>query len=162
LPSLEDSDCILFVGVDLKKELPLLNSRFRSSFLRDKTVFATMGSTTDSGFPMSSAGLSLDDFSLFVGGNHPFCASFAQAKTPKIILSSSLFEQAQSGIIKSILSQLSLANHLDSINVLNLHASSVGCNDSGRFNKFVAKQTYSTLFFIGVDPFEDLSFDSLV
>jgi NADH dehydrogenase/NADH:ubiquinone oxidoreductase subunit G len=103
LGGIEESDCLLLVGVDLKQELPLLNARLRSSFLRDQTSMAHLGRTSDSGFPVPSAGLGIRDFEQFVKGKHSFCQSWASAKNPKILLSSSLFESSESDNLRSLL-----------------------------------------------------------
>lgn len=70
LADIENSDCILLVGNDLKQELPLLNARLRSSFLRDNSTIITISSNSDSGFPVASLGLGVDEFTSFIEGRH--------------------------------------------------------------------------------------------
>ena len=133
LSGLEESDCLLLVGVNPKKEVPLLNARLRSSFLRDQVVLAQMGSTSDSGFPISTTGLGIEDFQSFVEGRHSFCKEWANAQNPKLVLSASLFEGSSSDTLGSLLDLFTQLTGSDSsINILNLHASSVGSSDLGR------------------------------
>jgi hypothetical protein len=100
---LEESDCLLLVGTDVKQELPLLNARLRSSFLRDQTSMAHLGSTADSGFPVPSAGLGMSDFEKFVSGQHDFCKVWASSDNPKLVLSSSLFENSRNEDLSELL-----------------------------------------------------------
>lgn len=70
----ENADCILFLGTDMKRELPLVNARLRSSFLRDKAAFACVGASADfNNFPVASLGIGLDTFEDFISGRHSFC-----------------------------------------------------------------------------------------
>jgi NADH dehydrogenase/NADH:ubiquinone oxidoreductase subunit G len=108
LNGIENSDCLLLVGTSPKTELPLLNARLRSSFLRDNTKIASIGSSIESGFPIPTGGLSLDAFESFLLGSHPFSKEFAQAKNPTIILSSSLFESSNDIYISELLEQFSI------------------------------------------------------
>ena len=59
--SFESSDLVVLVGVNLKQELPLLNSRLRSSFLRDNSKVLCVGSSSESGFPTRSLGLGVEE-----------------------------------------------------------------------------------------------------
>lgn len=42
-----DSDCLVVIGSSFKKELPVFNSRLRSSFLRDNCSIFHFGSSTE-------------------------------------------------------------------------------------------------------------------
>ena len=98
---------MVLVGVNLKQELPLLNSRLRSSFLRDNSKVACIGSSSDGGFPIASLGLGLEDLESFVEGRHAFCSLFAKAGSPKLVLSSELFDKTGGLCVSSLLDTLS-------------------------------------------------------
>ena len=105
LSSMSDGDCFLFVGSDIKKEIPLLHARLRSMFLRDSSAFATFGSECDSeGFPKISLGLSISEFCSFLKGNHSFCKKYSSFKNPKILISSKLLKHFKKSEIDTLLS----------------------------------------------------------
>ena len=135
MESLEFSDCILLVGLDLKQELPLLNARLRSSFLRDNSTIASIGSTPDSGFPTPSLGLGIDELVSFIEGRHRLCSLFATAINPKLVISSELFGTGDGVPLLSLLDTLSKkapTGVSESVSILNINASSVGSCELGR------------------------------
>jgi len=144
LDSLESSDCILLVGVDLKQELPLLNARLRSSFLRDNSSISSIGANSDSGFPTPSLGLGIDELESFIEGRHPLCSLFAQADNPKLVISSKLFDGSNGAILSSMLDMLSKTapkNISKGVSILNLNASSVGSCELGQSVRSVSKDS---------------------
>jgi len=153
------------VGLNLKQELPLFNARLRSSFLRDQSNISNIGSTSYSGFPISTLGLGINELEAFIEGRHSLCASFAAATKPKLVFSSELFDSVQGLYFLSLLDLLSkkvpkLVSK--NISVVNLQAVSVGSCESGRSIYSGSKSSkFKTLVFIDVDPSEDLSTDAL-
>lgn len=72
--NISDVDCVLVVGSDIKRELPLLNARLRSCWLRDSMQIASVGASYDvENFPISTLGISITDFEVFLKGQHKFC-----------------------------------------------------------------------------------------
>tara|TARA_B110000208_G_scaffold188296_1_gene247710 strand:- start:1627 stop:2166 length:540 start_codon:yes stop_codon:yes gene_type:complete len=159
---LEGADCILLVGVDLKTELPLLNARLRSSFLRDDCSIRSVSLNCQVGYPVQTIGLGLADFQKVIQGRHAFCSSLIKATNPKIIISSSVFcsDSFGSDFFKKELDCLTKVSPIFStaLNILNLNASSVGALEIGRSRTLTQFKKFSNLILVGVDP-EDLSSD---
>jgi hypothetical protein len=109
--------------------------------LRDHTSLATIGATSDAGFPVPSVGLGFTDFESFIMGQHPLCSTFAKAKKPNIVLSSSLFDTSFKERTHALLDIFQKVSPFlaKSINVINLNASSVGAFNSGRLSSNVAE-----------------------
>jgi NADH dehydrogenase (ubiquinone) Fe-S protein 1 len=161
LSGVEEADCLLLVGVSPTQDLPLLNARLRSSFLRDNSEMASMGSTITSGFPVPSVGLGLVEFKEFIQGQHPFSVVWAQAENPKLVLSSSLFEEFGDDLNTLLDLFGSVSGFSGSVNVLNLNASSVGALELGRSGS-QGMAEYNALVLVGLDASEDLNSESLL
>jgi hypothetical protein len=123
---------------------------------------ASIGSTSDAGFPVPSIGLGLDEFKSFVYGQHTFCQTFAKANSPKVILSASLFNKGVNSELNSLIETFMAASQCsNALNVINLNASSVGSLDYGCFTANKPATPFNVLILVGIDPKEDLSSDSL-
>jgi hypothetical protein len=90
MAKLDTSDFILFVGLDLKKELPVFNARLRALYLRESATFASVGASSN--FPTASLGLGISDLMSFISGRHPLAKNWAKAASPKLVLSATLFD----------------------------------------------------------------------
>lgn len=88
IEGLENSTVCLLVGVDPKKEAPLLNARLRKTFLKGNLIVANVGTSVNLTYPTIQLGDSLETVHMILEGRHPFCQLFSNRKNPIVILGS--------------------------------------------------------------------------
>lgn len=155
-------DCFFFVGTNLKQELPLLNARLRSAFLRDSAEFVHVGQSQEfDSFPVKSLGITFSDLKSFFQGKHLFCKEWSKCSNPKLVFSSTAFFEISSNkkLFGDFQSFLQVSKKPFSFqDVLFFDASSVGfCMLLGSSRKpSLPKGSKISLVFVGLDPKEDL------
>ena len=99
LAEIKDSDLVLIVGTNIKKELPLLEARLRKNWLKGKVKVFSIGIDYDTTFPVLSLGVSIKTLINVSQGSHPFAKTLIKAKTPFLIVQSSLIRRDDFGAI---------------------------------------------------------------
>jgi NADH dehydrogenase/NADH:ubiquinone oxidoreductase subunit G len=85
-----ESDRVVRVGVDPRKESPLLNVKLREGFLRGKMRVVSLGNALNLTYPVESIGTSGSERSSIRNGEHEICEALVKAKKPMILVGSSV------------------------------------------------------------------------
>jgi NADH dehydrogenase (ubiquinone) Fe-S protein 1 len=158
--AIDESDLILLVGCDLRKEAPIINARIRKRILQGNFKIANIsyqGSRRSYTFKTEDAGNGLNALFNLANGTHWLTSDLAQAKNPLIIVGSGLVEspsgnlaaQALTTIDRNI-SQVS-GSERSSLNYLQPNASQNGFAQLGLDSSGDIKPWSSFLYCIGVD-----------
>ena len=78
-------EACLLIGVDTKKEVPILNLKLRKRFLKGNFIVANFGSKLNLTFPVFHLATNCFSFFSVISGNHFFCKILKKKKT-KIVL----------------------------------------------------------------------------
>jgi len=82
-------EACLLIGVDVKKELPILNLKLRKRFLKGNFIVANFGSKLNLTFPVFHLATNCFSFFNIVSGNHFFCKILKQKKIKTVITGNS-------------------------------------------------------------------------
>lgn len=170
IAGIEKADLCLLVGTNLMIDSPLLVSRMRKGFLRDRLKISQLGFRNELSFPADQIGLSPSTLREILQGNHPFAKELQAAERPMIVLDASIFDRADGKEIASVVEQLA-ANPAfklrqygeneqlawNGINFFHRNANDVGLLDLGRTMPFCSESEDKTdlLFLMHVQG-EDL------
>ncbi|KAI9267442.1 G subunit of NADH dehydrogenase [Sporodiniella umbellata] len=103
----EEADVVLLVGTNPRHEAPILNTRFRKSFLHQGQDLGLIGQADDLNYDYAHVGDNVKDIEKILDGSHPFAKRLAEAKRPMIVVGSSVVENAKdSEYLVSKVSQL--------------------------------------------------------
>jgi len=134
IKGIEDSDLILLVGTNPRKEATILNARIRKAFLKNNTPIFSIGNPGDLSYDYEIIGNDSDDIKKIVDEENEFSKKILLAKKPMIIIGESALE-LKSGqfIFEEIKKFLNKNNKITSewnaLNVLVQNASTVGLID---------------------------------
>jgi NADH-quinone oxidoreductase subunit G len=136
LAGFENADCVLLVGTDPRLEAPLLNARFRKSFLKNHTPFGLVGEAVDLTYPYHHISDSAEGFAVLLQDEHPFSQILANAKRPALVLGQSLFNLQNIPVILHVIQKLIdryafIQEDWNGYNVLHTDAALVGGIDVG-------------------------------
>ena len=112
IQGIEESDLVVLVGTNPRKEAAIINARIRKRSLQGNFNVAYLGpdldQTTQFGlnYPVDHLGKTAETLSLIASGRHALCAKLAQAKNPIIIVGSHLFSRRDSKALMGIVSTL--------------------------------------------------------
>jgi len=126
-----NSDLCLTVGTNVRFEASLLNVRLKKRIKRGNFVKASIGLNENSTYLNDSIGNSIKTLFAIAEGKHSFCQKLVKAKTPFIILGSSVKKRLDSNSMSSLLRELAkYCNIIDEnwlgVNFLPLTANEVG------------------------------------
>ena len=85
LNGVADSDLILLVHTNPRKEAPILNIRLRQAHKLGSSI-ATIGAPSDLTYPVKHLGNNIQTFVEILEGRHKFCQEIADAENPLIIV----------------------------------------------------------------------------
>jgi NADH dehydrogenase (ubiquinone) Fe-S protein 1 len=138
--NLDKADVCLFVGVDLRKEGAVLNTRLRRKCLDGDLDIASIGPSLDLTYPYNHLGLTFETFLEIVEGRHAFCTKLKQAKNPVIIFGLSFLNNFDSSNFQVMLQLLEsklfklTSFHGTCLNFLHLDSSFVNSLEAGFVN----------------------------
>jgi len=157
--AIDESDVILLVGCDLRKEAPIINARIRKRLLQGNFKVANISyqdSRRSYTFKVEDAGNGLNALFELANGTHWFTTDLAQAKKPLIIVGSGLIEDESLSLAKKALtkidrniSQIS-GSSSSSLNYLQSNASQHGFAQLGVDSFGGLKPWSSFLYCVGV------------
>jgi NADH-quinone oxidoreductase subunit G len=101
--NIENADACLLVGVNIRKDAPLLNIRLRSAFAKKPKNIANIGFAYNLNYQVQELGNSLSILMSIFDGSHPFSKTLQQAKNPIIIFGSDLVKNKNAAIFIKIL-----------------------------------------------------------
>ena len=136
LENLEDSDVVLFVGVNPRLEATLLNTRIRKKYLRKEVVIGSIGAPIDTTYFIEHLGNTPKVLLDIAKEEHDFFKFLKNAKKPSIIFGqSTLVREDKESILKCIKLLSNKTNLVTSdwngLNYLNTGAGDVGALDIG-------------------------------
>tara|TARA_B100000767_G_scaffold267595_1_gene286533 strand:- start:2982 stop:5093 length:2112 start_codon:yes stop_codon:yes gene_type:complete len=112
IQGIEESDLLVLVGTNPRKEAAIINARIRKRSLKGNfnTVYLgpDLDTTTQFGlnYPVEHLGKTAETLSLIASGKHPLCATLAQAKNPIIIVGSNVLSRTDSVALMGMLSAI--------------------------------------------------------
>lgn len=92
--SLEESDLMLRVGVNPRREAPSFNAAIRRAYLSGGCHRGYIGAGRDLTYPATHLGLGLQALESLIQGDHPFSSLWKGAEKPFIIVGSELVRRA--------------------------------------------------------------------
>jgi NADH dehydrogenase (ubiquinone) Fe-S protein 1 len=112
IQGIEESDLLVLVGTNPRKEAAIINARIRKRSLKGNfnTVYLgpDLDTTTQFGlnYPVEHLGKTAETLSLIASGKHPLCATLSQAKNPIIIVGSNVLSRTDSVAVMGMLSAI--------------------------------------------------------
>lgn len=131
--ALSDCDSCVLIGVDLKKEMPLLLMRIRRAQAKGTLKVGYFGNPANCGIKAINLGNTLDDIFRFIEGKNQFCSTLYKASNPLIIVGSSItsninFGSVQHALLRSVFAKKKGKNCL---NFLHTGSGKVGAYELG-------------------------------
>ena len=139
IKGIEDSDLILLIGTNPRKEATMVNARIRKAFQNNKTSVYSIGNPGDLTYEYQIIGEDTKTIDDLINNKSEFSKKFLRAKKPIIIIGESALE-LKSGkfIFENIKDFLEKNNFIseewNSLNILPQNASTVGSLDLGLIN----------------------------
>ena len=160
ISGIDESDLILLVGCDLRKEAPIINARIRKRMLQGNFKVANISyqeTRRSYTFKAEDAGNGLTALFDLANGTHWLTSDLAQAKNPVIIVGSGLVESSSGKLATELLSQIDRSirkvtgNNKSSLNFLQPNASQHGFAQLGVDSYGGPKSWTSFLYCVGVE-----------
>ncbi len=134
IAGIEDSDLLLLVGTNPRKEASMLNARIRKTFVQKRIPIFSFGNPGDLTYEYEIVGNTTDDIKKILNKEHDFSQKLLSAKKPIIIIGESVLELKSGGYIfegfKKFLNNNNFINeNWNSLNILVQNASTVGLLD---------------------------------
>lgn len=85
ISGIDKADLCLLVGVNPRKDAPVLNARIRKRFLSKKLTIASIGCSQDLTYPYTDLGNDIEALHSILEGSHSFCKLIKEAQSPMII-----------------------------------------------------------------------------
>ena len=86
IAGIENADALLLIGVNPRKDAPILNVRIRKRFLSKKLKVAAIGVNADLTYAYDNLGSEISALKEIAQGDHKFCEVLKTAKNPMLIL----------------------------------------------------------------------------
>ena len=103
IANIQNADACLLVGVNIRKDAPLLNVRLRSAFAKKPNNIANIGFAYNLNYQVQELGNHFSVLMSIFDGSHPFCETLQQAKNPIIIFGSDLVKNENAQTLIKIL-----------------------------------------------------------
>lgn len=116
-----ESDLCLTIGTNVRFEASLLNVRLKKRARKGVFIKASIGLNENLTYENHSIGNSLKTLIDIAEGRHPFCQKLVKAKTPFIILGSSIKKRIDSKAMTSLFNKLAKYTKLMSENWLGIN-----------------------------------------
>ncbi|KAL0089371.1 NADH dehydrogenase Fe-S protein subunit 1 NDUFS1 [Phycomyces blakesleeanus] len=91
----EEADLVLLIGSNPRHEAPILNTRFRKSYLHNGQDFGVIGQAADLSYDYEHIGTDSKAIESLLDGSHPFAKRLAEAKKPLILVGSGVIENSK-------------------------------------------------------------------
>ena len=133
---IEETDCILILGSNVREEAPIINTRIRKHLLNKNIPVGLIGNKHDLTFNYEHLGNDLNVLKSISDGENYFCKKLGKAKKPMIIIGQSVLNREDSlntfSLIEDIIHQYAfVSSSWNGVNTLQLSASRVGSLDMG-------------------------------
>ena len=171
IQEIENSDFLLLIGANPRKEATMLNARIRKSFVSSGLPVFSMGNPGDLTYPYKIIGETTDDIKKFINEESEISNKFKKSKRPIVIIGESALELKSGKYIlegvKDFLFKNGFINDKwNAFNILTQNSSTIGAIDLNFFdiqqeNNFaffqkLEKKEFDLLYFLASD---ELNFD---
>ena len=131
---IEESDCILILGSNIREEAPIINTRIRKHILNKNIPISLIGENFDLTYDFNHLGNDLNILKSISDGENDFCKELEQAKKPMIIIGQSVLNRNDClntfSLIEEIVHKYSfIGTEWNGVNTLQLSAARVGSLD---------------------------------
>ncbi len=136
---IEESDFIFLIGSNIRHEATILNSRIRKAHLNNNTKIISLNDEGDLTFPYENLSGDSETIRNIIEDKHYVSELIYNSKKPMIILGPSVFEK-QSGkyifesLKKFLVNKNKITEDWNPLNIITLHASSIGSLDLGIYS----------------------------
>jgi NADH-quinone oxidoreductase subunit G len=169
IQNIEESDLILLIGTNPRREATIVNARIRKAFVKNKTSIYSIGNPGELTYDYIVLGNDVNDLSNIFDGKSEICKKLKVAKKPIFIIGESVLELKSSKYIfektKDFLIENNFINDTwNALNILAQNASTVGAIDLGFYNieknnNFIffdklKNKEFKLLYLVGSDNFE--------
>eukprot|EP00172_Hildenbrandia_rubra_P002953 Plantae.Rhodophyta-Hildenbrandia_rubra.ctg4223.p1 GENE.Plantae.Rhodophyta-Hildenbrandia_rubra.ctg4223~~Plantae.Rhodophyta-Hildenbrandia_rubra.ctg4223.p1 ORF type:complete len:574 (+),score=111.13 Plantae.Rhodophyta-Hildenbrandia_rubra.ctg4223:81-1724(+) len=177
---LEESDFVLLIGADPRKEAPLLNARIRKAVMYQGARVVSVGCATDLTYQHEHLGNSMKTVKDIAEGNHSICEAMKQAEKPVVMVSNRALQREDGPVLYRMVEAIAkhggaISREWDGFCVLHQGANTVGLLDIGFDDKYDGLRALDKdkdpwkktkfLYLMGaddIDGLEDLPKDCLV
>ena len=168
IKGIDDADCILIVGSNIREEAAIINSRIRKRVLSKDIPIALVGEQVDLTYDYRHLGNDINILTDLLNEKNNFSEELSEANKPMIIIGQSLLNRDDSIQIYSLLETLAdkfdfIQDDWNGFNVLQLTAARVGALEVGCFQKNNSLEDiyndarngkYKFIFSIGADEID--------
>jgi len=105
---IEKADFVLNIGTNIRIESPVLNTRFRRSWIHDNLEMINIGPNIDLTYPVNHLGITLHNMLRIKDGLSLITNKLKKAKNPLIIISANLFRRKDKSTISNLLKELNI------------------------------------------------------
>lgn len=134
IAGIEDADAILLIGVDPRKEAPMINARIRKAYVDNNVKVGLIGEAFDNNYPVETVGEGPEDIQSFIKAKSGFAKTLKNAKKPMVIVGMGAFQRedgyAVHALMNDVIKTYKLINKdWNGFNVLHQAAGRVGALD---------------------------------
>ena len=137
---IEDADCILIVGSNVREEAPIINSRLRKQVISKNIPVGLIGENFDLTFDHKYLGNDVNILTDLLNEQNSFHEKLKSASRPMIIIGQSVLNRDDSIQIYSLIENITdkfgiVGEHWNGFNVLQMSASRAGTLDIGCYQR---------------------------
>jgi NADH-quinone oxidoreductase subunit G len=99
ISGIDDADALLLIGVNPRKDAPILNARIRKKFLTKKLKIAAIGCEADLTYKYQNLGSEVSVLKEILDGKSAFCEVLKNATKPMLVLGHDLVTRADGELI---------------------------------------------------------------
>ena len=169
IQGIEESDLILLIGCNPRREATMVNARLRKAFVKNKTPIFSIGNPGDLTYDYTLLGENINDLKNIIDGKSIINEKIKSAKKPLFIIGESSLELKNAKYILEEIKNFLIKNNFinndwNSLNILTQNASTVGAIDLGFYNiedknNFIffdklKQQDFKLLYLLGSDNLE--------
>ena len=137
---IDETDCILIIGSNVREEAPIINSRIRKQTLNRNISIASIGENYDMTYEHDYLGNNLNVLEELLSEKNQFSKKLINAKNPMIIIGQAVLNREDSlkvfSILEQIITKFKISNNdWNGVNILQIAASRVGALDMGLYQK---------------------------
>ena len=153
IKNIEHADLILFIGINIKNESILVNTRIRTFLLKKEIKIGLIGVPTDLTYFYTHLGNSTRVLLDIIEGRHFFCKHIRNAKNPIIILGTEIFKR------RDIKNLLNLTRLLLYYNFLSYNNYNILHNNVGQINSYELGLCSGTRSILNINDLKDKNFE---
>ena len=138
ISGIDQANCILIIGTNLRKDAPIINARIRQNYLNNATNIYRLGGKLSQSltYPVNDLGDDIAVLEDILSGKHEIAAKLKKATYPMIIVGREVMIRSDNTVISKLLYEICqkygvVKRGWNGYNVLHRSASSVGGMDIG-------------------------------